>query len=392
MLLKIDLKSAYRIVPVHPADRHLLGLSWDGSVYVDQALPFGLRSAPKLFTAVADAVGWALVQAGVPLHLHYLDDFIFFIPPGTPYSHLVLPHVLQVLHSLGVPVAAHKVEGPATVVTFLGVIVDTARFELRLPQQKLDLIRELVRTWRGRRSGSYRAFESLVGHLAHAATVIRQGRVFMRYLYVVLSSVRSRCHHVHLDATARADLLWWEYFLQSWNGMSFFLFPPTPTVHVHTDASGSFGCAGVLPPSQYFQLQWSDSWNEVDITTKELVPVVIAAAMWGRAWFRTQVCFHVDNMGVVAILRRYTAGGDISHHLIRCLYFYASFWQFEFSAEHIPGVQNTAADAVSQNNLTLFSSLFPQATRVHIPVVLQDLLLQRPDWGSVSWIDMFVST
>ena len=50
LLLKIDLKSAYRMVPVHLGDRRLLGISWEGEVYVDQALPFGLRSAPKLFT------------------------------------------------------------------------------------------------------------------------------------------------------------------------------------------------------------------------------------------------------------------------------------------------------------------------------------------------------
>ena len=29
-LVKIDLKDAYRIVPVHPDDYHLLGITWDG--------------------------------------------------------------------------------------------------------------------------------------------------------------------------------------------------------------------------------------------------------------------------------------------------------------------------------------------------------------------------
>lgn len=48
-ITKVDLKSVYRIVPIHPEDRHLLGICWDNNVYVDQALPFGLRSAPKLY-------------------------------------------------------------------------------------------------------------------------------------------------------------------------------------------------------------------------------------------------------------------------------------------------------------------------------------------------------
>ena len=48
-LIKLDIKDAYRIVPVHPADYNLLGITWRGNTYLDRALPFGLRSAPKVF-------------------------------------------------------------------------------------------------------------------------------------------------------------------------------------------------------------------------------------------------------------------------------------------------------------------------------------------------------
>ena len=58
VLSKVDIRSAYRLVPVHPEDRWLLGMRWGGQVFVDTVLPFGLRSAPKLFTALADAVEW----------------------------------------------------------------------------------------------------------------------------------------------------------------------------------------------------------------------------------------------------------------------------------------------------------------------------------------------
>ena len=78
LLIKVDLKSAYRIVPLHRRDRHLFGVCWRDNVYVDQALPFGLRSAPKHFTAVADALGWALMTVGISPFIHYLDDFLFF--------------------------------------------------------------------------------------------------------------------------------------------------------------------------------------------------------------------------------------------------------------------------------------------------------------------------
>lgn len=45
---EVDLESAYRQVPVHPDDRWLLGICWRGKLYVDLALPFGLRSALKI--------------------------------------------------------------------------------------------------------------------------------------------------------------------------------------------------------------------------------------------------------------------------------------------------------------------------------------------------------
>ena len=64
-MAKIDIKSAYRIVPVHPDDRHLLGMRWNDRVFVDAVLPFGLRSAPKIFNAIADAVEWIVREQGV---------------------------------------------------------------------------------------------------------------------------------------------------------------------------------------------------------------------------------------------------------------------------------------------------------------------------------------
>jgi len=49
LLAKVDVKQAYRNVPVSPKDRLLLGMCWEGKVYMDIALPFILRSAPLIF-------------------------------------------------------------------------------------------------------------------------------------------------------------------------------------------------------------------------------------------------------------------------------------------------------------------------------------------------------
>ena len=64
-LVKADVKEAYRNIPMHPEDQCLLGVQWEGVVYVEKVLPFGLRSAPLIFSAVVDAAQWILHQSGV---------------------------------------------------------------------------------------------------------------------------------------------------------------------------------------------------------------------------------------------------------------------------------------------------------------------------------------
>jgi len=62
LLAKFDVESVYRIIPVHPDDRYLLGMQWRGKYFVDMALPFGLHSAPYIFSSVADLVEWILEE------------------------------------------------------------------------------------------------------------------------------------------------------------------------------------------------------------------------------------------------------------------------------------------------------------------------------------------
>ena len=82
-LAKMDIASAYRMVPVHPGDRPLLAVQWAGKIIFDTRLPFGLRSAPKSFTAVADALQWIFRKRGVTWIEHYLDDCSTMGPSGS---------------------------------------------------------------------------------------------------------------------------------------------------------------------------------------------------------------------------------------------------------------------------------------------------------------------
>jgi len=120
ILAKIDIKSAFRLLLVHPADRHLLGVNWKNSIYIDHCIPFGLRSAPKLFNILADLLSWIAQNAGVPYLIHYLDDYLTMGPPTSP----VCQQNLNIFTAdLGVPLASDKLEGPSTSLSFLGIIL-----------------------------------------------------------------------------------------------------------------------------------------------------------------------------------------------------------------------------------------------------------------------------
>ena len=99
-------------------------------------------------------------------------------------------------------------------------------------------------------------------------------------------------------------------------------------------------------------------WEEIDILVKQLVPVVVAAALWGGLWRGKHICFHSDNMAVVSILSTKTAKSPPPlMHLLRCFSFYCALYCINVSCVHVPGAINAAADALSHNKLPLFSSL-----------------------------------
>ena len=213
LLAKLDVKAAYRLIPVHPQDRPCLGVEWEGARYVDSTLPFGLRSAPKIFSAVADGLEWILRKQGVQFVDHYLDDFIIYGPPGSTLCKSQLQTTLSTCARLGVPLAAGKLEGPTECLTFLGIEVDTKSGVLRLPQAKLGRIRQALQEWEVKKSGTKRELQSLIGTLQHACQVVRPGRSFLRRM-IDLERVPKRQHHfVRLNTSFRADLRWWQAFI-----------------------------------------------------------------------------------------------------------------------------------------------------------------------------------
>ena len=201
LLAKFDLQEAYRAVPVHPVDQPKLAVSWNGVTFVDRALPFGLRSAPKLFSALTDGFIWILHQNGSNHALHYLDDFLILGQANSRACQDSLTVALSLCNQVGLPVAPDKTEGPTTKLIFLGIELDTQRMQLRLPLDKKSRLLAAIARWthpRGRQAsptaGKKRDLLSLIGLLSHAAKVVRPGRAFIRSLIDKACTVSSLEH------------------------------------------------------------------------------------------------------------------------------------------------------------------------------------------------------
>eukprot|EP00731_Ephydatia_muelleri_P022108 Em0014g699a len=270
LMAKIDLKAAFRLIPVQAADWVHLGICWRGQFYVDTCLPFGLRSAPALFNHYAEALDWIMANNYGAQLLHYLDDFLLVGPPGKDTC---------------IPVASEKLEGPTTALTFLGIVLDTSAQQLRLPPDKLEELTGLTRSWLSRHKATKRELLSLIGKLSFAAKVVLAGRHFLRRLIDLSTTVRKLHHHISLNAEARADIRWWDSFLPSWNGVAMFLDPEwtaADSLQLYTDASGSLGF-GAYFNGAWFRGDWQPHQRLPlrSIQWQELFAIVAAASTWG---------------------------------------------------------------------------------------------------------------
>ena len=169
LIAKFDVESAYHIIPIHPNDHYLLGMQWQGNYFVDMALHFGLRSAPYIFSSVVDLVEWVLKkQYDVSFLLHYLDDFHTLGPPNYQTCQRNLDTCIQQFQDWGIPLHPNKLEGPSTLLTVLGIELDSLLLQARLPQEKFDRIHTLPVSWSLKCHCTQKELESLIGNLQHA--------------------------------------------------------------------------------------------------------------------------------------------------------------------------------------------------------------------------------
>ena len=81
---------------------------------------------------------------------------------------------------LGVPVAAEKTVGPSPALIFLGLEIDTVKMSIRIPQDKLGMLRDKLIYLLSRKKVTLKDLQSLTGVLNFCSRAIPAGRAFSR--------------------------------------------------------------------------------------------------------------------------------------------------------------------------------------------------------------------
>ena len=138
--------------------------------------------------------------------IHYLDDYLMIGQADSLECEHFLNTFLGVCELLGVPVAMEKVEGPTSVITFLGLELDSELQQIRLPTQKLqDMLGELEE-WQRKKATKHQLL-SLVGKLSFSARAVPAGRLFTRRLISLSTKAISPPHPPQRGSPGRHHLV-----------------------------------------------------------------------------------------------------------------------------------------------------------------------------------------
>ena len=221
----VDIESAWRWIPVFPPHRELQGFRWmfgmhDSSqynYYVDNRLCFGVSCTPSIFNRISNAIARMMARRGFPAVVNYLDDFLI-IGSTQEECQRGLATLINLLHYVGFSVSWRKVVSPNQRITFLGIELDSSTISLRLPEDKLNQLIDLVNTFSHKASASKCQLQSLAGSLNFACQVVHGGRTFLRRTIDCINKLNLSSHRCHLSTDFHTDVSWWKEFIVTFNG------------------------------------------------------------------------------------------------------------------------------------------------------------------------------
>jgi hypothetical protein len=350
-MVKLDLQDAFHHLPIHPKARPFFRFQWGKVLYEWQAVPFGYRDAPRVFTRVMRAVATAARQLGIRL-IVYMDD-ILVLSHSQEQAIKDRDNLLQLLESFGWSLNIKKCHFiPTQLIDFLGVMVDSQSMKFYLPSKKLDALRARVlamrlRALKGKRIPLFQ-LQSLVGHLQSVSDCILPCRLHSNSLIEALRLAQLH-HYTTLTPLAIKELLWWENNIVKWNGKD--IIPTPPKLQFDTDASEKGWGAVHYPIDNSRRIDCQGFFTSVMTSnTRELTAIQngVVSLVNRLDWTDSSIRVRTDNQTAMSYINRM---GGRSPHLCRIaeeIHAFCFDRKLLLTAEYLPGVENVVADQLSR--------------------------------------------
>ena len=88
--------------------------------------------------------------------------------------------------------------------------------------------------------------------------------------------------------------------------------------------NGSMGC-GASWNLHWLQMAWDAQSLPLSISVKEMLPIILAAAVWGGQWRGRQATCYCDNQAVVAVLSSRACREDHLMLMLRCPFYIKAY-------------------------------------------------------------------
>ena len=318
---KSDMSAAFRNIGMCKKDWPLMVMKAknpeDGKWYyfIDKCMPFGSSISCAIFQRFSNAVALLVKFRTSKRALNYLDNF-FFTALKKLFCDSQLRVFLQVCEEINFPVALEKTFWGSTLMTFLGLLLDTKNQLICIPLEKIMKALDMINLLLDRKGEKVKVLEvqKLCGFLNFLCKCIIPGRVSLRRMYICGSNLQPH-HHVKLTAENKLDLLMWRSFLEHPSAIcrpfldcNEFM---SQVLDMYSDASRNFelGFGAYCGPEWTFA-QWNRRFMErcePSIEFLELYTVAVAVLNWIKLFNNKRVTLFCDNEAVVHMINSSTS-------------------------------------------------------------------------------------
>ena len=343
MLYKVDIERAFRHVKVDPADFRFLGIFQDAYFY-DTALAFGYRHGSTIFTRISDSVRYMMKCQGYDV-INYIDDVVGLgVPSIATQSYHKL---LELLQELGLDVNVTKNHPPDTCVTCLGINIDTKKFTLSVPDKKLSEIKNTCIMWKNKTTCSKKQLQSLLGLLLYISKCVKHSRHFLNRMLETLKTAPD-ANNIHLDANFRKDLFWFNTFLTTFNGTTFFNHRKIDaTLEIDACLEGLGGRYGNI----IYHVPIPQGFRNYNICHLEMINVLVSIRLWCTYFAHKKVLLKCDNMACVSVLNSGKTKDSVLSAIARNVQMILAEFDITLNVIHVMGKHNVIADVLSRWSL-----------------------------------------